>query len=196
MKHAFMDTMWKWKCSLHSGLEKIAKTEKGAAGQVERESHGGFFTSRVLCVMNSYIRGKQWIADIISKCWNVKEKKTSVVEKQLLVPPSRQYARSFIATESWLFGQHKHNCASSAIILTWPGSGRPFSYFPNWNPLWEATIQEITENSQTKLHAISKKAYYICFQKWQRLWYRCISAGRKYFEGDKAYSVAGMSVKL
>jgi hypothetical protein len=25
----------------------------------------------VLCIMNSYIRDKQWIAGIISKCWNV-----------------------------------------------------------------------------------------------------------------------------
>jgi transposase len=25
-------------------------------------------------------------------------------------------------TDSWLFGQHEHNCASSATILTWPGS--------------------------------------------------------------------------
>jgi hypothetical protein len=34
-----MDTVWKRKCSLHSGLEKITQTKKGAAGQVERESH-------------------------------------------------------------------------------------------------------------------------------------------------------------
>jgi hypothetical protein len=28
-------------------------------------------TSRVLCIMNSYIRNKQRITGIISKCWNV-----------------------------------------------------------------------------------------------------------------------------
>jgi hypothetical protein len=42
------------------GWKKFAETEKGAAGQVERESHvHGFFTSRVLCIMNSYVRGKE-----------------------------------------------------------------------------------------------------------------------------------------
>jgi hypothetical protein len=30
-----MDMMWKRKCSLHNGLEKITKTKKGVAGQVE-----------------------------------------------------------------------------------------------------------------------------------------------------------------
>jgi hypothetical protein len=39
-----MDTMWKRKCSLHNGLEKLAEIEEGAAGQVEHESHvDGFF---------------------------------------------------------------------------------------------------------------------------------------------------------
>jgi hypothetical protein len=43
------------------GWKKFAETEKGAVGQVKCESHvdGVFFTSRVLCIMNSYIRGKQ-----------------------------------------------------------------------------------------------------------------------------------------
>jgi hypothetical protein len=58
------------------------------------------------------------------------------------------------------------------------------------------TIQEITENSQTELRAIPKKAYQDCFQKWQRHWERCINAGGEYFEGDKAPSVAGMFGKL
>jgi hypothetical protein len=49
------------------------------------------------------------------------------------------------------------------------------------------------ENSQTELREIPKKAYQDCFQKWQRPWERCINAGGKYFEGDKAHSVAGMS---
>jgi hypothetical protein len=43
------------------GWKKFAETGKGAAAQVEHESHvDGFFTSRVLCV-----RGKQRIACII-----------------------------------------------------------------------------------------------------------------------------------
>jgi hypothetical protein len=58
------------------------------------------------------------------------------------------------------------------------------------------TIQEITENWQTELSAIPKKAYQDCFQKWQRRWERCISAGGEYFEGDNAHSVAGMSKKI
>jgi hypothetical protein len=55
------------------------------------------------------------------------------------------------------------------------------------------TIQEITENSETELPAIPKKAYHDCFQKWQRRWEHCIKAGAEYFEGDKSHSVAGMS---
>jgi cation transport regulator ChaB len=56
-------------------------------------------------------------------------------------------------------------------------------------------IQEITEYLQKELHAILKKVYQYCFQKWQRHWERCIDAGGEYFEGDKAHSVAGMSKK-
>jgi hypothetical protein len=47
----------------------------------------------------------------------------------------------------------------------------------------------MTENSQTGLRAITKKAYQDCFQKW------CINAGGEYFEGDKCYSVTGISEK-
>jgi hypothetical protein len=57
-------------------------------------------------------------------------------------------------------------------------------------------IQEITENSQMELHAIPKKAYQDCFQKWQWRWEQCINAVGQYFEGIKAHSVAGMSKKL
>jgi hypothetical protein len=57
-------------------------------------------------------------------------------------------------------------------------------------------IQEITENSQTKLCAISKKAYQGCFQKWQQRWEQCINAGGKYIEGDEAHSFAGMTKKI
>jgi hypothetical protein len=57
------------------------------------------------------------------------------------------------------------------------------------------TVQEITENSQTELRAVPKKAYQDCFQKRQRRWERCNNAGREFFEGDKDHSVAGMSEK-
>jgi hypothetical protein len=87
------------------------------AGQAERERQGDvvvgcFFPSsclplRVLFITNSYVRGKQWIAGIISKCW-------------------KQCASSCLATDSWLFGQNEHNCASSSTLLTWPGSRRLF----------------------------------------------------------------------
>jgi hypothetical protein len=41
-----------------AGWKKYAETEKGAAGQAECESLvDGFFTSSVLCIMNSYVRG-------------------------------------------------------------------------------------------------------------------------------------------
>jgi hypothetical protein len=131
--------LWIW-CGNENAVftvdwKKFAETEKDAAGQVERERHvdNVFLTSRMLCIMNSYIRGKQWIAGIISKCWNFKrkcqERKTSVVEKQLLVPPSWQWASPCIATDSRPFGQHEHNCASSATLLLWPGSGRLFLVF-------------------------------------------------------------------
>jgi hypothetical protein len=67
------------------------------------------------------------------------EKNTSVVDKQLLVPPSWQCANSCIATDLWLFGQHKHTCASSATLLPTPLTWlwQTFSYFLNWNPLWK-----------------------------------------------------------
>jgi hypothetical protein len=51
------------------------------------------------------------------------------------------------------------------------------------------TIQKITENSQTELHAISKKAYQDCFQKWQQHWEGRINAGAECFEGDKAHQL-------
>jgi hypothetical protein len=41
-----------------------------------------------------------------------------------------------------------------------------------------------------------KKAYQDAFQKWQLHWEWCISAGREYFEGNKAHSVADMSEKI
>jgi hypothetical protein len=34
------------------------------------------------------------------------------------------------------------------------------------------------------------------FYTWQQRWELCINAGGEYFEGDKAYSVAGMSEKI
>jgi hypothetical protein len=40
------------------GWEKFAKTEEGAAGHVQHESHfESFLKSKVLCIMNSHVRG-------------------------------------------------------------------------------------------------------------------------------------------
>jgi hypothetical protein len=91
MKYGFMDT-WKQKCNLHNGLKNFAVTKNGTVGQVERESHVSFFWHpRVLYNINSYIRGRYYILvsqsaeTFMRKC---QQKKTSVVEKQLLVPSS------------------------------------------------------------------------------------------------------------
>jgi hypothetical protein len=162
MKHGFMDMMWTWNCSHHNGLEKICRDKNGAAGQVEHKRHVTvFFISRMLCIMNPYFRGKQWIAGIILKCRNILEKmlgeKDPSCGEQLLVLPSWQCASSFIATDSWLFVQHEHSCASSATLLTWPAD---FSLFPKLKSTlkgqWFQTIHEITENSHTELHTIPK----------------------------------------
>jgi hypothetical protein len=56
-------------------------------------------------------------------------------------------------------------------------------------------IQEGTENSQTDLFAIPKKAYQDYFHKWQWHWEQCFNAEGEYFEGDKTHS-AGMSKKI
>jgi hypothetical protein len=48
MKHGFMDTMLKRKCCLYDGVEKIAKTKKSMAGQVEYESHVDSFVHHEL----------------------------------------------------------------------------------------------------------------------------------------------------
>jgi hypothetical protein len=64
------------------------------AGQVKRKSHvdGFLLTSRVLCIMNSYIRANSESL-VLSRSAEMskrkcQEKKTLVLEKQLLVPPS------------------------------------------------------------------------------------------------------------
>jgi hypothetical protein len=57
-------------------------------------------------------------------------------------------------------------------------------------------IEEITENSQTELRVIPKKVYQDFFQKGQRRWERCVTAGGEHFEGDKTHSVADMSEKI
>jgi hypothetical protein len=74
-----------------------------------------------------------------------------------------------------------------------------FSLFPKLKSTLKGqlqTTQEIMENSQTGLHAIPKKAYQDCFQKWQRRWKQCFNAGGEYLEGDKAHPVAGLSEKI
>jgi hypothetical protein len=198
MKHGFMDKMW-------NGLEKIRRDRKRCcgSGRMWKSSWRVFLTSRVLRIMNSNVRGKQWIAGIILKCWNIWEKtsgeKTSVVEKQLLLTPSWRRAHACIATDSWLFGQHEHT------VLPQPPyspdlAPADFYLLPKLKSTLKGrrfqTTQEITENPQTELHAISKKAYQDGFQKRQWRSERFINAGREYFEGHKAHSAAGMSEKL
>jgi hypothetical protein len=125
----------------------------------------------------------------ISYC---QDKKTTVVKKQLLVLQSWQCTSSCVATDMRHFGQHKHNCASSATLLAWPGSGRLFFYFPNWNPL----CKDGDFRRVKKLQKTQRKAYQDCFQKWQQHWDWCNSAGGEYFVGNKAHSVVGMFRKL
>jgi hypothetical protein len=47
-----------------------------------------------------------------------------------------------------------------------------------------------------ELCIIPKKVCQDYFQKWQLPWEQCINAGRECFEGDEAYTVAGMSKKI
>jgi hypothetical protein len=70
----------------------------------------------------------------VLKC---QEKKTAVVEKQLLVPPSWQCVSSCITTDSWLLANANTAGLPQPLSthLTW--LRQTFSYFPNWNPLWK-----------------------------------------------------------
>jgi hypothetical protein len=68
----------------------------------------------------------QWYYLEVLECLKCQEKKTSVVEKQLWFLHHDKCASSCTATDSWLFGQHEHNCASSATLLTQPGFSRLF----------------------------------------------------------------------
>jgi hypothetical protein len=70
-----------------------------------------------------------------------------------------------------------------------------FTCFPNWNPLWKNDSRDKGKFADGATRD-PDKAYQDSFQKWQRRWERCISAGGKYFEGDKAHSVAGTSEKI
>jgi hypothetical protein len=76
------------------GWKKFAETEKDAAGQVECESHvDGFFDIEGV-VHHEFLCQEQtvnhWYYLDVLKCLKRKcqAKKTTIVEKQLLVPPS------------------------------------------------------------------------------------------------------------
>jgi hypothetical protein len=89
------------------------------------------FWHRVCCASWIFTSGAKSKSLVLSQSAEIskrkcQEKKTSVVEKLLLTPPSWQCAGSCIATDSWLFGQHEYNCSSSVTLLTWPGSSRLF----------------------------------------------------------------------
>jgi hypothetical protein len=98
-------------------------------------------TSKVLCIINSLSGANSgllvlsWSAETSKrKCW---EKNTSVVEKQLLVPPSCQRASSWIATDSRIFWLTRTQLCflNHPTHMTW--LLQTFSYFWNWNPLWK-----------------------------------------------------------
>jgi hypothetical protein len=159
MKHGLMDTMWKWKCSLHNWLEKFAETEKCAAGQGERQSHvDGFFLYRGCClawILTSEANSESLVLSRSAEASKRRQqKRTPVVGKQLLGPPTWQCASSCIASDSLLFGFQSH-----PTHLTW--LRQTFSYFPNWKETLKGrrfqTIQDITEDSQRELRAIPKR---------------------------------------
>jgi hypothetical protein len=127
-----------WKMRSSQWVGKYLPTKKGAAGQVEHESHvdSFFFTSRVLCIMNSYVRSKQWIIGIISKCWNVMSgEKDSICGETtpgsfIITMHQLMHLYWFVTlwqtrTELCLLSHPSH------VAWLW----QTFSYFPNWNPL-------------------------------------------------------------
>jgi hypothetical protein len=92
MKHGFMHMMWKRKWSLHNGLEIFTETEKGAAGQVERESLLTVVFDIKDVVHHEFLHRANSESLVLSRSTETskkkyQEKKTSVVDKQLLVPP-------------------------------------------------------------------------------------------------------------
>lgn len=123
------------------GVEKICWDQKkhGRLGQTWKPCWRSFLTSRVLCITNSYLRYKWWIADIISKCWNIWEKMSG--EKG----PScgETTPGSSIKTMCQL----KHGCWLVTFWIKWTQLRFPshlthptcprqtFSYSLNWNPL-------------------------------------------------------------
>jgi hypothetical protein len=46
------------------------------------------------------------------------------------------------------------------------------------------TIEGIQAKSQRMLDTVLEKEFQESFQKWRRLWDRCLNAGGNYFEGD------------
>jgi hypothetical protein len=76
------------------GRKKLAETEKGKVGQVERESNvDGFFFDIEGIVHHEFLCQGQTVnrwyyLKMLIRLRKCQEKKTSAVEKQLLVPPS------------------------------------------------------------------------------------------------------------
>jgi len=48
------------------------------------------------------------------------------------------------------------------------------------------TIEEIKENSQQDLRAITQNTFQDALQNWKKPWERCINSRGEYFEGDKS----------
>jgi hypothetical protein len=46
------------------------------------------------------------------------------------------------------------------------------------------TTEEIQAESQRVLDTLTEKGFQEAFQKWRRVWNRCLHAGGNYFEGN------------
>jgi hypothetical protein len=75
-----------------------------------------------------------------------------------------------------------------AVIPHPPYSPSDFFLFPKMELKLKGrrfdTIEVIQTESQRVLDSLTEKEFQEAFQKWSRLWDRCLHAGWNYFEGD------------
>jgi hypothetical protein len=203
MKRGFMDTMWKWKCSLRSGLEKIRWDWNGRSwsGRMWKSCWQFFYIEGVVhhefLHQGQTVNRSYYLEVLIRLRGNIRRKRPQLWET---APGASIMTVCQLMHHYWFmtfWPTQTHLCfLSHPTHLTW--FQQTFSYFPNWNLLWKNDDfrQESMENLQTELCTVPKKAYQDCFQKWQQCWEWCISAGGGYFEGDKAHSVASFSKNI
>jgi hypothetical protein len=194
-----MVTAWKQNCRLHNGLKKFAETEKGAAVQVERESHVDGFCDIEDVVNHEFLHQGQTVN---RWCYlEVLKLPTENVRRKI----SQLWRNS-----SWFLHHYNPLAHASLLIRDFLTSTnttvlpqRPYSpdlapgdffLFPKLKSTFRGRRFQMIH--ETELRANSKKTYQDCFQKWQRRWERCINAGVEYFAGDKAHSFAGMYEKF